>query len=69
LPIYRSRFDIAAAILDVAYIGSDKRTTIYGAYLSHPQLKGFLEELMRGELIRQSEVDCLFYATEKVESL
>ena len=46
---YRSRTDIAAAILEIALDGSIKTKITYRAFLSFPQLKEYLSVLEERE--------------------
>jgi predicted transcriptional regulator len=48
---YRSRTDIAAAILEIALDGSIKTKITYRAFLSFPQLKEYLSVLEERELL------------------
>lgn len=59
---YRSRGDIVAAILDIAKHGTIKTRIMYGAFLSYPQLKGYLDLLLENDLLKQD-------ASEKVYSV
>jgi predicted transcriptional regulator len=62
---YRSRMDIAAAILDIAQGGAIKTRIMYRAFLSFPQLKEYLELLLDGGLLQYVEEEKEYYTTEK----
>lgn len=62
---YRSRMDIAAAILEIAQGGAIKTRIMYKAFLSFPQLKEYLELLLDGGLLEYSEEEKEYYTTEK----
>lgn len=58
---YRSREDIVAAILDIAKHGAIKTRIMYRAFLSYPQLKEYLDMLLKNGLLEHD-------ANEKVYS-
>jgi len=62
---YRSRMDIAAAILDIAQGGTIKTRIMYKAFLSFPQLKEYLETLTDGGLLEYAKEEKLYNSTEK----
>jgi predicted transcriptional regulator len=62
---YRSRMDIAAAILEIANNGSIKTRIMYRAFLSFPQLKEYLGLLMDQGLLKYSEEDKIYSTTDK----
>lgn len=62
---YRSRMDIAAAILDIAYDGAIKTNIMYRAFLSFPQLREYLELLMDGGLLEHDNKTNEYHTTEK----
>lgn len=64
---YRSRMDIAAAILEIAQDGALKTRIMYTAFLSYPQLKEYLNLLTKAGLIESSEESgrTTFHTTDK----
>lgn len=62
---YRSRMDIAAAILDVAQGGALKTKIMYTAFLSSPQLKEYLDLLTEQGLLEYASEDRAYATTEK----
>ena len=62
---YRSRMDIAAAILEIAQDGAIKTRIMYNAFLSFPQLKEYLDLLLKGGLLEHEESDRTYHTTEK----
>jgi predicted transcriptional regulator len=62
---YRSRTDIAAAILEIAIDGSIKTKIMYKAFLSFPQLKEYLGVLEEKELLKYQSAEHQYYTTEK----
>ncbi|HKZ60893.1 MAG TPA: winged helix-turn-helix domain-containing protein [Nitrososphaera sp.] len=62
---YRSRMDIAAAMLDVALGGAIKTRIMYSAFLSFPQLKEYLQLLTDSGLLQYSEKEREYHTTEK----
>lgn len=62
---YRSRTDIAAAILEIALEGSIKTKIMYKAFLSFPQLKEYLAVLEEKGLLEHIEIDREYRTTEK----
>lgn len=62
---YRSRMDIAAAILEITNDGSIKTRIMYRAFLSFPQLKEYLGLLTDQGLLEYDEKDKAYVTTEK----
>lgn len=62
---YRSRTDIAAAILEIAVDGSIKTKIMYKAFLSFPQLKEYLSVLEEKGLLSYVATDREYRTTEK----
>jgi len=62
---YRSRTDIAAAILEIAIDGSIKTKIMYKAFLSFPQLKEYLGVLEEKGLLKFEPVEHQYHTTEK----
>ena len=62
---YRSRMDIAAAILEIAQGGAIKTRIMYKAFLSFPQLKEYLELLQDGGLLDYVAEEKEYHATER----
>jgi predicted transcriptional regulator len=62
---YRSRTDIAAAILEIALDGSIKTKIMYKAFLSFPQLKEYLSVLEEKGLLEYVATDHEFRTTDK----
>lgn len=62
---YRSRTDIAAAILEIALEGSIKTKIMYKAFLSFPQLKEYLSVLEAKGLLEYLSTDHEFRTTDK----
>ena len=62
---YRSRTDIAAAILEIALEGSIKTKIMYKAFLSFPQLKEYLSVLEEKGLLEHIATDREYRTTEK----
>jgi predicted transcriptional regulator len=62
---YRSRMDIAAAILEIAQGGAIKTRIMYRAFLSFPQLKEYMELLTDHDLLEYSESDGVYTTTQK----
>ena len=63
---YRSRIDIAAAILENTIEGSRRTLIMYKAYISYPQLKEYLTSMTKAGLIRYSgEEEKTYHITEK----
>ena len=54
---YRSRTDIAAAILEISLEGAIKTKIMYKAFLSFPQLKEYLGVLMEKELLEHNAAE------------
>jgi predicted transcriptional regulator len=62
---YRSRTDIAAAILEIALDGSIKTKIMYKAFLSFPQLKEYLSVLEEKGLLEYVSTDQEYRTTDK----
>ncbi|HEX7032724.1 MAG TPA: winged helix-turn-helix domain-containing protein [Nitrososphaera sp.] len=62
---YRSRTDIAAAILEIAIDGAIKTKIMYKAFLSFPQLKEYLAVLEEKGLLEYIPTDREYRTTEK----
>jgi predicted transcriptional regulator len=62
---YRSRTDIAAAILEIAVDGAIKTKIMYKAFLSFPQLKEYLGVLMAKGLLEYVASDREYRTTDK----
>lgn len=62
---YRSRTDIAAAILEIAVDGAIKTRIMYSAFLSFPQLKEYLAVLEKKGLLDYKPTDREYRTTEK----
>lgn len=62
---YRSRQDIAAAILEIAKEGTIKTRIMYRAFLSYPQLKEYLDVLMGNELLAYNEEEGKYLTTPR----
>ncbi len=62
---YRSRTDIAAAILEIALDGAIKTKIMYKAFLSFPQLKDYLSVLLEKDLLEHSATDQKYRTTDK----
>lgn len=62
---YRSRTDIAAAILEIALDGAIKTRIMYKAFLSFPQLKEYLSILEARGLLEHVAVDREYRTTDK----
>jgi predicted transcriptional regulator len=62
---YRSRTDIAAAILEIALDGSIKTKIMYKAFLSFPQLKEYLSVLEEKGLLEYVSTDHEYRTTDK----
>jgi predicted transcriptional regulator len=62
---YRSRTDIAAAILEIAVDGAIKTRIMYKAFLSFPQLKEYLSVLEEKGLLDFVAVDREYRTTDK----
>lgn len=63
--LYRSRGDIVAAILDIAKHGTIKTRIMYGAFLSYPQLKGYLDLLLENDLLEHDANDKVYSTTAR----
>ncbi len=62
---YRSRSDITAQILDVAYEGVMKTKILYGAYLSYAQLLEYVDVLVKNGLLEFMEEEKKYKTTVK----
>lgn len=62
---YRSRTDIAAAILDIAVDGAIKTKIMYKAFLSFPQLKEYLSVMEEKGLLDYVATDREYRTTDK----
>lgn len=62
---YRSRMDIAAAILELAQNGAIKTRIMYGAFLSFPQLKEYLALLMENGMLDYIKNERTYHTTER----
>jgi predicted transcriptional regulator len=63
---YRSRFSIAATILEVAQAGNATKTRLmYGSYLSFAQINDYLNFLRAHELIIRNDDTHIYSLTEK----
>jgi predicted transcriptional regulator len=62
---YRSRTDIAAAILEISLEGAIKTKIMYKAFLSFPQLKEYLGVLVEKELLEHNTEEQKYRTTDK----
>ncbi|MGI0037370.1 MAG: winged helix-turn-helix domain-containing protein [Nitrososphaera sp.] len=62
---YRSRTDIAAAILEIALEGAIKTKIMYKAFLSFPQLKEYLGVLLEKGLLEHNAAEQKYRTTDK----
>jgi predicted transcriptional regulator len=63
---YRSRFEIAATILEVAQAGNSTKTRLmYGAFLSFAQINEYLGFLLSNSLITKSDDTRIYALTQK----
>ena len=62
---YRSRMDIAAAILDTSQDAAIKTKIMYSAFLSFPQLKEYLGLLTEGGLLKYEDEERVYNTTDK----
>lgn len=62
---YRSRTDIAIAILESARTGSTRTRILYNSYLSYSQLKSYLKLLQDRGLLAYEDGTQLYRVTEK----
>jgi predicted transcriptional regulator len=63
---YRSRFEIAATILEVAQAGDSTKTRLmYGSFLSFAQINEYLSFLLGNALITKSDDTHTYALTEK----
>ncbi|TLY01198.1 MAG: hypothetical protein E6K92_08895 [Thaumarchaeota archaeon] len=62
---YRSRTDIAAAMLEIALDGAIKTKIMYKAFLSFPQLKEYLTVLEEKGLLDFISTDHEYRTTDK----
>ena len=64
---YRSRTDIVEDILQIAQDGVLKTRIMYGAFLSFPQMKEYLELLIDSGLLKYSKEEKKYYTTQRGE--
>lgn len=57
--------DIAAAILDLSQNGAIKTRIMYGAFLSFPQLKEYLDLLLKGGMLEYVKEEKTYHTTER----
>ena len=62
---YRSRTDIAAAILEISLEGAIKTKIMYKAFLSFPQLKEYLGVLIDKGLLEHNAAEQKYRTTDK----
>lgn len=62
---YRSRTDIAAAILEISLEGAIKTKIMYKAFLSFPQLKEYLGVLVEKGLLEHDATVQQYRTTDK----
>jgi predicted transcriptional regulator len=63
---YRSRFEIASGILNVALAGNATKTRLmYGSFLSFVQINEYLSFLVANALIVRDEATRIYTPTEK----
>ena len=63
---YRSRFEIASSILNVALTGNATKTRLmYGSFLSFAQINEYLAFLLANMLITRNEESRTYTLTEK----
>ena len=62
---YRSRTDIAAAILEISLEGAIKTKIMYKAFLSFPQLKEYLAVLLEKGLLEHDTANQRYWTTDK----
>jgi predicted transcriptional regulator len=63
---YRSRFEIASSILNVALAGNATKTRLmYGSFLSFAQINEYLTFLLANALIMKDEETHIYSLTEK----
>lgn len=62
---YRSRADIASAILETANGGATKTKIMYGAYLSYAQLKEYLAAAIQNGLLEPVDDQHIYKTTAK----
>ena len=62
---YRSRADIAAAILKITKNGAIKTHIMYRAFLSYPQLREYLNLLVRIGSLDYDKVEKTYHTTPK----
>ena len=63
---YRSRFEIAATILEVAQAGNSTKTRLmYGSFLSFAQINEYLGFLLSNGLITKNDDTRIYSLTEK----
>lgn len=62
---YRTRIEIISKILEIAVGGALKTRIMYGAYLSFPQTKEYLEFLQEKGLLEYHKDNKQYWTTEK----
>lgn len=66
---YRSRLDIAAAMLEIAQGGAIKTRIMYRAFVSYPQLNEYLEMLQENGMLEHDKGQNEYYTTERGKHL
>ena len=61
---YRSRTDLIAAILQASLDPIGKTKIMFKAYLSHAQLKEYLDVMMQNDLLQYDELKQTYVITE-----
>ena len=64
---YRSRTDIAAAILQIAKNGAIKTHIMYKAFMSYPQLTEYLAMLQETDMLEFNQAQKVFVTTKTGE--
>jgi predicted transcriptional regulator len=62
---YRTRIEITRKILEIALGGALKTRIMYGAYLSFPQTREYLDFLQEKGLLEHRKDDKQYWTTEK----
>jgi predicted transcriptional regulator len=63
---YRSRFEIASSILNVAIAGNATKTRLmYGSFLSFAQINEYLTFMLTNALIMKDDATHIYTPTEK----
>jgi predicted transcriptional regulator len=62
---YRTRIEITSKILEIAVGGALKTRIMYGAYLSFPQTREYLDFLQEKGLLEYHKDDKQYWTTEK----